>query len=99
MPGSRISNDLQARLVKLDLTCEDLPRLCPPGMQLSARTVRDLATGRRFGDRRSWERIRAALNAHLKSNAYDLEDIIGETYNQYVRHWVGSRSGKQSPTD
>ena len=99
MPGSRIANDLHARLVKLDLTYEDLPRLCPPGMQVSTRTVRDLANGRRFGDRRSWERIRAALNAHLKSNAYDLEDIIGESYYEYVRHWVGAPSRKQSPTD
>ena len=86
----RIKNDLQSRLTNLDLTYRDIPQLCPPGMPLSAQTVRDLVTGRRFGDRRSWERIRAALNAHLKSNAYDLEDLIGEPYSQYHRHWYGN---------
>jgi hypothetical protein len=98
MPEHRIQNELQGRLGKLDLTYTDIPRLCPPGMPLSLRTVRDLATGRRFGDRRSWERIRAALNAHLKSNAYELEDLIGETYGQYLRHWYGE-AGKQESTE
>jgi len=91
-----LQNDLQARLTKLDLTYADIPRLCPPGMTLSVRTVQDLATGRRFGDRRSWGRICAALNAHLKSNAYDLEDLIGANYHEYLRHWYGQASGKQS---
>jgi len=88
--AQRIKNDLQPRLGKLGLAVGDLPRLCPPGMPLSTKTVRDLATGRRYGDRRSWERICAALNAHLKSNAYDLEDVIGGTYSEYLRHWYAS---------
>jgi hypothetical protein len=96
VPEHPIKNDLQARLSKLDLTYADIPRLCPPGMPLSIHTVRDLATGRRFGDRRSWERIRAALNAHLKSNAYDVEDLIGDTYDEYLRHWHGIPAKKQS---
>jgi hypothetical protein len=95
VPAQRIQNELQARLTKLDLTYADIPRLCPSGRPLSVQTVRDLATGRRFGDRRSWERICAALNAHLKSNAYDLEDLIGETYNEYVHHWYGEATTKQ----
>jgi hypothetical protein len=95
VPAHRIENELQARLSKLNLSSTDIPRLCPPGMPLSVRTVRDLATGRRFGDRRSWERIRAALNAHLKSNAYELEDLIGETYDQYLRHWYSETVAQQ----
>lgn len=94
MPQQRVKNDLQERLSKLNLTYRDIPRLCPPGMPLSVHTVHDLATGRRFGDRRSWERIRSALNAHLQSNAYDLEDLIGDTYSQYLRQWYGA-SGEQ----
>jgi hypothetical protein len=67
-------------------------------MPLSIQTVRDLATGRRFGDRRSWERICAALNAHLKSNAYDVEDLIGDTYDEYLRHWY-STAAQRRPAD
>lgn len=96
MAEQRIKNDLQVRLSKLDLTYADIPRLCPPGMPVGIQTVRDLATGRRFGDRRSWERIRAALNAHLKSNAYDVEDLIGETYSQYLHHWYRESTAKQA---
>lgn len=96
MAEQRINNDLQARLSKLDLTYADVLRLCPPGMPLSLRTVRELATGRRFGDRRSWERICAALNAHLKSNAYDVEDLIGDAYSQYLRHWYGASGDKHA---
>jgi len=92
-----IKNDLGERLTKLNLTYRDVPRLCPSGMPLGIKTVRDLATGRRLGDRRSWERIRAALNTHLKSNAYDLEDLIGEKYNQYLRHWIGGSPGGAAP--
>jgi len=88
-----IKNALGERLTKLNLTYRDVPRLSPPGMTIGIKTVRDLATGRRVGDRRSWERIRAALNAHLKSNAYDLEDLIGANYNQYLRHWIGRSPG------
>jgi hypothetical protein len=95
VPEQYIKNDLQARLNKLGLTYADIPRLCPTGMPLSIQTVRDLATGRRFGDRRSWERIRAALNAHLKSNAYDVEDLIGDAYDEYRRHWHGKTPESQ----
>lgn len=95
VPEQRLKNDLHARLDKLDLTFADIPRLCPPGMAVSLKTVQDLAAGRRYGDRRSWERICAALNAYLKSNAYDVEDLIGETYSQYLRHWYGAGAGKE----
>lgn len=91
-----MQNDLQVRLTKLGLTGADIPRLCPAGMPLSVRTVHDLAIGRRFGNRQSWERICAALNVHLKSDAYDLEDLIGPTYNEYLRHWYGKASDPQS---
>jgi hypothetical protein len=90
MAAQRVTNDLQARLTKLGLTVADIPRLCPPGMSLSVQTVHDLAAGRRYGDRRSWERICAALNAHLKSNAYDVADVIGDSYDAYLRHWYGA---------
>jgi len=65
-------------------------------MAVSIQTVRDLATGRRHGDRRSWERICAALNAHLKSNAYDVEDLIGAAYSQYLRHWYGAEAHNET---
>lgn len=82
--SSRVNNLIEV-LQEEGLSYVDIQHLCLPQAVVSARTVRDLARGRRRGSLRSWERIVEALNrrpvrGRRARKTYTLADLLGPEY-------------------
>ena len=90
MACQRPHNRLAAILRSEALTPADIPRLCPPRATVSAQTVAELAAGRRWGSRRSWERIQAALTAYCGREKYPLAQLLAPCYEAYLTRWEGT---------
>ena len=87
MACRRPHNSLAAILSSEALMYADIPRLCPPRATVSAQTVAELAAGVRWGSRRSWERIQAALTAYCGREKYPLAQLLAPCYEAYLAHW------------
>ncbi len=81
MSGTTRSNNLQRILKEEGLSYAELQRLCASTQVVSAQTLRDLASGKRRGNLRSWERIVTALNRRSeRKKEYVLADLLGPEY-------------------
>jgi len=88
---AKLENHLDPILGELGLSYVDVANLSRLHLPISAKTIADLAKGRRLGNLRSWARIRDGLNTHVGSTKYAIEDIIGQAYESYATKWKPRR--------
>ena len=96
MPGARrLSNNLQRIISDTGISFELLARNLERSSDISTRTLRDLANGREAGSFQAWMLILDLINSETAATSYrrySLQDLLGETYDQYSELWDSERN-------